>query len=181
MADTVLLQCEEQMEKAIEKLGEEFSKVRTGRANPAILNSVMIECYGAMSPVQNIATVSVSEGRSLVIKPFDKSTLKSIEDAINMADLNLVPNNNGEVIRINFPAITEETRKELVKDVKKAAENIKVTIRNVRKDSNEALKKLGLTEDDEKGYQDDVQELTNKYNKKVDELLVEKEKDLMTI
>ncbi len=181
MPDSIIMECEEQMEKALKRLGDEFSKVRTGRANPAILDHVMVEAYGSLTPIKNVANISIAEARSLTIKPFDKGTLKAIEDAINSADLNLVPNNNGEIIRINFPAITEETRKELVKDVKKIAESVKVNIRNARKDANDNIKKLDLTEDDEKGYQNDIQELTNKFNKQVDDLTAQKEKDLLTI
>ncbi len=181
MANTVMSQCEDRMKKALERLNAELDKLRTGRANPAVLDGINADYYGTPTPLKQIAVISVSEARQLLIKPFDKNSLKDIEAAINEANLNLIPNNDGENIRINFPAITEETRKTLVKDVKKIGENIKVEIRNSRKDANDDLKKLDLREDELKGYMDDVQELTNKYNKQVDEICTVKEKDLMTI
>lgn len=181
MSDMIIKNCEDRMSKAIERLNSELDKLRTGRANPAVLDVVSVDYYGTPTPLKQIAVISVSEARQLLIKPFDKSSLKDIEAAINEADLNLVPNNDGENIRINFPAITEETRKALVKDVKKIGENIKVEIRNSRKDANDELKKSDLREDEQKAYMDDVQEITNKYNKQIDDVCNAKEKDLMTI
>ncbi len=181
MVELIMQSCEERMEKAIERLNGELDKLRTGRANPAVLDGITAEYYGTATPLNQIAVISVSEARQLLIKPFDKNSLKDIETAINEANLNLVPNNDGENIRINFPAITEETRKSLVKDVKKIGENIKVEIRNARKDANDELKKSDLREDEQKSYMDDVQELTNKFNKSIDEVCAAKEKELMTI
>lgn len=181
MVDVIMQSCEERMEKAIERLNGELDKLRTGRANPAVLDGITAEYYGTATPLNQIAVISVSEARQLLIKPFDKNSLKDIETAINEANLNLVPNNDGENIRINFPAITEETRKSLVKDVKKIGENIKVEIRNARKDANDELKKSDLREDEQKAYMEDVQEFTNKFNKNIDEICAAKEKELMTI
>lgn len=179
--DTIIKKCEERMNKAIDRLGGELDKLRTGRANPAVLDGLTADYYGTATPLNQIAVISVSEARQLLIKPFDKNSLKDIEAAINEANLNLVPNNDGENIRINFPAITEETRKSLVKDVKKIGENVKVDIRNTRKDINDELKKSDLREDEQKAYMEDVQEITNKFNKKIDEICAAKEKELMTI
>lgn len=181
MADIIMKNCEDKMSKSIERLNNELDKLRTGRANPAVLDGVNVLYYGTSTPLKQISVISVSEARQLLIKPFDKGSLKDIEAAINEADLNLVPNNDGENIRINFPAITEETRKSLVKDVKKIGENIKVEIRNARKDANDELKKSELREDEQKAYIEDVQEITNKFNKQIDDICNAKEKDLMTV
>ncbi len=181
MSDMILMQCEEEMKNAIVRLESELGKLRTGRANPAVLDAVMVEYYGSPTPLKQVAVISVSEARQLLIKPFDKNTLKDIEKAIVTANLNLSPNNDGENIRINFPAITEETRKELVKEVKKIAESVKVNVRNARKEANDEFKKSDLREDDQKAYMEDVQELTNKYNKVIDDICDKKEKELMTV
>ncbi len=181
MAEMILLECEENMKKAIERLDVELGKLRTGRANPGVLDNVMVSYYGSPTPLKQVAVISVAEARQLLIKPFDKSSLKDIEAGINEANLNLVPNNDGENIRINFPPITEETRRDLVKEVKKIGETIKVNVRNARKDANDELKKSDLREDEQKSYMEDVQELTNKYNKVVDDKCSDKEKELMTV
>lgn len=181
MADMILMQCEEDMQAAITRLEGELGKLRTGRANPGILDSVMVQCYGAPTPLKQVAVITVSEARQLLIKPFDKNTLKDIETAIVTANLNLTPNNDGENIRLNFPALTEELRRELVKDVKKIGEDVKVNVRNARKDANDSLKKSELREDEQKAYMEDVQELTNKYNKQIDEICAKKEKEMMTV
>ncbi len=181
MSDMILMQCEEEMKNALVRLESELGKLRTGRANPAVLDSVMVEYYGSPTPLKQVAVISVSEARQLLIKPFDKGTLKDIEKAIVVANLNLTPNNDGENIRINFPAITEDARKDLVKEVKKISESIKVNVRNARKEANDELKKSDLREDDQKAYMEDVQELTNKYNKNIDEICDKKEKELMTV
>ncbi|MFV0498444.1 MAG: ribosome recycling factor [Bacilli bacterium] len=181
MNDIIINQCKENMDKAVIRLNNELDKLRTGRANPAILEGITADYYGTATPLNQISVISVSEARQLLIKPFDKNSLKEIESAINEANLNLVPNNDGENIRINFPAITEETRKSLVKDVKKIGENIKVDIRNSRKEANDSLKKSDMREDEIKSLMDDVQDLTNNYNKQIDEICGKKEKDLMTI
>ncbi len=181
MSDMILMQCEEEMKNALVRLDSELGKLRTGRANPAVLDQVMVEYYGTPTPLKQVAVISVSEARQLLVKPFDKNNLKDIEKAIVVADLNLTPNNDGENIRINFPAITEETRKDLVKEVKKIAESVKVNVRNARKDANDEIKKSELREDDQKAYMEDVQELTNNYNKQIDDICAVKEKDLMTV
>lgn len=181
MPQSIFKDAKERMEKTINNLNGQFSKVRTGRANPSILDRVEVEYYGMPTPLIQLATVSIPEARQLLIKPFDKNVLGNIEQAIYKADLGITPNNDGEVIRLNFPALTEERRKELVKEVKKIAESEKVAIRNIRRDANDHLKKLGLTEDDEKGWLEDVQEATNDFIKKIDELEKAKEKEVLTV
>ena len=152
MAETIILMGEERMEKTIESLKKDLSIIRTGRANPAILNNVTVDYYGVPTPINQMSSISVPEAQQLVIKPYDKSTLKNIEKAIQTADLNLTPLNDGVVIRINFPALTEARRKELAKEVKNTGENAKVAIRNIRRDVNEQLKKIEknkeISEDD---------------------------------
>ncbi len=181
MDEMILMQCEEDMKTALERLGSELDKLRTGRANPAVLDVVNVEYYGTPTPLKQLAVINVSEARQLLVKPFDKNTLKDIESAIAGANLGLTPNNDGENIRLNFPPITEETRRDLVKDVKKIGESIKVLIRNARKHANDELKKLDLRDDDLKVSMDDVQELTNNYNKQVDDICNKKEEELMTV
>lgn len=181
MPDMIMLETEEKMEKSIESLRHELATVRTGRANPSILDKVMVDYYGTMTPLKQISTINVPEARQLMVKPYDKSSLSAVEKAINEANLGLVPNSDGEIIRINIPALTEERRREYVKLVKKYGEDCKVALRNVRRDGNEGIKKLDLPEDDTKGYQEDIQELTNKYSKVVEEIIKEKEKDLMSV
>lgn len=179
--DEILLETEENMEKAIENLENRFTKVRAGRANPAILDGVKVEYYGAPTPLNQLANISVPEARKLQIKAFDKTCLQDIEKAIYEADLGLTPNNTGELIFITIPELTEDRRKELVKQVKKMAEEGKIALRNIRQDANNSLKRLEMNEDEEKIAISDVQELINKYNKIVDEKLKEKEEELMTI
>lgn len=180
-ADLVLMETEEHMEKSLHALIKDFSQVRTGRANPALLDNLKIEYYGAESPIKQISSVGVVEGNQLYIKPFDKSTLKKIETAIYASDLGLNPINDGIGIRLILPQPTEERRRELVKEVDKLAEHAKIAVRNVRRDGNDQMKKLGLSEDDEKGYLEDVQKLTDTYVKKVDEELKIKSDELMKI
>ncbi len=179
--DEILLETEENMEKAIENLENRFTKVRAGRANPAILDGVKVEYYGAPTPLNQLANISVPEARKLQIKAFDKTCLQDIEKAIYEVDLGLTPNNTGELIFITIPELTEDRRKELVKQVKKMAEEGKIALRNIRQDANNSLKRLEMNEDEEKIAISDVQELINKYNKIVDEKLKEKEEELMTI
>lgn len=179
--DEILLETEENMEKAIENLENRFTKVRAGRANPAILDGVKVEYYDAPTPLNQLANISVPEARKLQIKAFDKTCLQDIEKAIYEADLGLTPNNTGELIFITIPELTEDRRKELVKQVKKMAEEGKIALRNIRQDANNSLKRLEMNEDEEKIAISDVQELINKYNKIVDEKLKEKEEELMTI
>ncbi len=181
MPDMILLDAEEKMDKAIESLKHEFATVRTGRANPAMLDVIFVEYYGVPTPVRQVGTISVPEGNQIYIKPYDKSILKEIEKAINASNLGLTPQNDGQGIRLVIPPMTEDRRKLLVKEVAKMEENCKVQVRNCRRDANEQLKKLGLPEDTEKGYLDDVQKLTDNKIAQVEEVTKEKEKDLMTI
>lgn len=178
----ILSETEEKMQTAISNMEKRFTNVRAGRANPSILDGVMASYYGTLTPLRQLATVSVPEARQLLIKPFDKSCLASIEKGIFEANLGLTPNNNGEAIIINIPALTEETRKEYVKEVKQIAEDCKINLRNVRQDVNNNIKKNEeITEDDKKDLTEDVQQLINKYNKKIDELLKIKESELLQV
>ncbi len=169
------------MEKAIENLESRFTTVRAGRANPNILSGIMVEYYGAPTPINAIATVSVPEARQLMIKPFDKNSLKDIEKAIYSADLGMAPTNNGEVIILTVPELTEETRKNYVKQVKDMAEEARIALRNIRQDANNNIKKQEFTEDEEKCYLDSVQKLIDKYNQVVEDKFKEKEKELLSI
>lgn len=177
----LLLEAEEKMEKSLDSYQKELNTVRTGRANPQILDSIMIDYYGVPTPVRQIGSVTMPEGNQLYIKPYDKSTLKEIEKAINASPLGLTPLNDGNGIRLVFPKMTEERRRELAKDVTKMQEGAKVAIRNVRRDLNDDLKKLELPEDEEKGYLDESQKLTDKFIEKVEALTEAKQKELMTI
>ena len=179
--DSILLETEEKMLKAIENMEKRFTNVRAGRANPRILDNVMVKYYGVPTPLIQLATISVPEARQLVIKPFDKSCISEIEKGIYEANIGLTPNNNGEMVMLVIPELTEERRKEYVKEVKTIAEEAKIALRNIRQDSNSEIKKLELPEDEEKSGMEDVQELINKYNKEIDKLLSEKEKELMTV
>lgn len=180
-ADLILLELEERMEKTVEVLVKEFSGIRTGRANPALLDKISVDYYGAPSPIKQIASIGVVEGNQLYIKPFDKSLLKTIEQAIYASDLGLNPQNDGTGVRLILPQLTETRRRELIKDVEKLGENAKVGVRNVRRDGNDQMKKVGLSEDDEKGYLADVQELTDNYTKKVDQEIKIKSEELLKI
>lgn len=179
--DDILILTEEKMESTIANLEKRLTNIRAGRANPAILDPVTVNYYGVPTPLKQLANVSVPEARMLQIKPFDKSLISDIEKAIYEANIGLTPNNNGEVVILNIPALTEETRKEYVKQAKQIAEEAKIALRNIRQDANNDAKKLEITEDDVKGLQDDIQELINKYNKIVDDKAKEKEKELMTV
>lgn len=172
----------ERMDKAIESYERDLSTVRTGRANPTMLDRVQFDYYGTPTPINQMASISVQEGRQLVIKPYDTSTMKDIEHAILESDLGLNPQSDGSVIRLNVPALTEERRKEFVKQVKKYAENAKVAIRNIRRDANDDIKKLSdVSEDEKKRAQEDIQKQTDRYTKKIDEIAAVKEKDIMTV
>ena len=179
--DDIILEAETNMEQAIENMKKRFVNVRAGRANPTILDGVEVDYYGTKTPLKQLATIAIPEARQLSIKPYDKSSLQAIEKGIYEANIGLTPNNNGEVIILNIPALTEETRKEYVKQVKSMCEDAKVAFRNARQDANNSIKKLEVSEDDKKASQEDVQELINKYNKLADELLKEKEQELMTV
>ncbi len=182
MPDMILLEAEEKMDKSIAAYAHELSAVRTGRANPALLDSIMIEYYGVLSPLKQIAAITVPEASQLYIKPFDKSTLKAIEGAISASALGLTPQADGVGIRLNIPKMTEERRKELVKLVGKMEETAKVAVRNIRRDANDDLKKLDtLTEDDEALYLEEVQKLTDKKILEVEKLTTDKQKELLTI
>ncbi len=173
---------EEKMEKAVESLKTELAKVRTGRANPSMLEGVFVEAYGQQTPINQVAMVSVPEARQLLIKPFDPSLIQEVEKGINNANLGLNPSNDGTQIRLNIPALTEETRKKYAKDVKAIGEDHKVRIRNARQDANNAIKKsTELTDDEKKQVETSVQDLTNKYNKEIDTLVANKEQEVMTI
>ena len=176
---------EEKMEKALGQMKREFSTVRTGRANPAILDRVVVDYYGALTPIRQMAQVSVSEGTTLVITPFDKSILKDVEKAVIKAELGVAPNNDGVCIRLNFPPLTEERRRETAKEVKKFGEDAKIAIRNLRRDMVDSLKKIekeeNLPEDAVKDNQDKIQKLTDKYVGIIDAQVVEKEKEVMTV
>lgn len=179
--DDLLLECESRMEESIASMEKRFIKVRAGRANPSMLDGIMVEYYGVPTPLKQLANISIPEARQLSIKPFDKGILGDIEKAIFEANIGITPNNNGEVIFLVIPALTEDRRKELVKQVKQIAEEAKIALRNIRQDINNDIKKEKLPEDVEKQGNEDVQELINKYNKKVDDALKIKEQELMTI
>lgn len=179
--DNILLETENLMQSAIQSMEKRFTNIRAGRANPAILDGVMVSYYGVLTPLKQLANISIPEARQLSIKPFDKSALSAIEKGIYEANIGLTPNNNGEIIILNIPALTEETRKEYVKQAKGVAEDAKIALRNVRQDANNDIKKLELPEDDIKFGQEEVQQLINKYNKIVEEKLSEKEKELLSV
>ena len=179
--DDILLTITDNMDKTIENLGKRFATVRAGRANPSSLDGVMVEYYGSMTPLKQLATIAVPEARQLLIKPFDKSSLGAIEKAILASNLGYNPGNDGETIRIVIPELTEERRKELAKQVKAIAEEAKVSIRNIRRDGLEEVKKAEFPEDEEKGMEKEIQDLVNNYNKKIEEALKEKEQELLTV
>ena len=172
---------ESKMLKAVETMDSRLLNIRAGRANPAMLNGIQAEYYGTPTPIQSLANITGPEARQLFIKPFDKSALKDIERAINEANLGITPTNNGEVIILTIPELNEERRREYVKQAKQIGEDGKVAVRNVRQDANNDLKKLELPEDEEKLYLEDIQELTNKYNKIIEDKIKEKEEELMQV
>ena len=176
---------EEKMEKAIAQLKREFATVRTGRANPAVLDRVLVEYYGVPTQLRQMSQVTVSEGTTLVITPFDKTIIKEIEKALIKAELGVAPNNDGVCIRLNFPPLTEERRRETAKDVKKYGEDAKIVIRNARRDMVDDLKKIekdeNLPEDLVKSNQEDIQKLTDKFVALIDTLVADKEKEVMTV
>lgn len=183
MPKQIIKQGEEKMIKTIESLQKEFSTIRTGKANPSILNNVQVEYWGMMTPLIQVGTISVPDAQTIMIKPYDKSVLKNLEKAILTADLGFNPINDGDVIRIPIPPLTEEVRKNLTKDVKKIAENNKIAIRNIRRDILEQIKKLEkdslISEDELKRYSDEVQKLTDKFIANIDTLAKEKEQAIM--
>ncbi len=176
---------EEKMEKCVDYLVAEYASIRAGRANPNVLNKIRVDYYGTPTPIQQVANVSVPEPRMIQIAPWDKSMIKAIEKAIMTSDLGINPNNDGIVIRLVFPEVTEERRKELSKDVKKRGEEQKVAVRNVRRDGVDAVKKMEkaseITEDDRKNLEEQLQKLTDKYIKDIDKAVEDKTKEIMTV
>lgn len=185
MPKEIINQCEQKMQKSIEALKKDFATIRTGKANPAILNGITVEYYGSPMPINQIASVSAPEPQMILIKPYDKSILKAIEKAIQTSELGFNPQNDGDVVRIPIPALTEQTRKDLVKQAKKIAEDNKVAIRNIRRDGMDQLKKLEkdslISEDELKRRSDELQKVTDKYIETIDKSAAEKEKDIMSI
>ena len=181
----VIKKCEEKMTKTCENLDGEFSNIRAGRANPNLLNRIMVEYYGTPTPMQQVGNISVPEPRIIQINPWEKSLLKAIEKAILASDLGITPTNDGTSIRLVFPELTEERRKELVKDIKKKGEAAKVAVRNVRSDANDTLKKMekstDITEDERKEGEEKIQKMTDKYVAKIDKSVENKSKEIMTV
>ena len=176
---------EEKMNKSLDSLDGELTTIRAGRANPHVLDKIMVDYYGTPSGLQSVANITVQEARILQIQPWDASMIKEIEKAILASDIGLTPSNDGKVIRLTFPELTEERRKELVKDVKKKGENAKVAIRNIRRDANDAFKKQGkaneISEDEQKQLEDKVQKLTDTYVSKIEKMIDDKSNEIMTV
>ncbi len=176
---------DEKMEKSISVLREEFTSIRAGRANPHVLDKIKVDYYGTPTGIQGVANVSVPEARIIQIAPWEAKMIKEIEKAILASELGITPTNDGKVIRLVFPELTEERRKALVKDVKKSAENTKVAIRNIRRDANDVIKKMQknneISEDEEKNLEDEIQKTTDKHIADLDKLAAEKEKEIMTV
>lgn len=183
--DAVFTKAKEKMEKCLDALNRDYKAVRAGRANPAILDRVTVDYYGTPTPINQMAAISVPEPRMLMIQPWDASTLKDIEKAINTAEIGINPSNDGKVIRLAFPALTEERRKELVKDISKRGEEAKVAVRNVRRDAMDDIKKLkkdnDITEDDQKNGEKKLQDITDSYIKQVEEMVKKKEDEVLSI
>lgn len=184
-ADEIYSKSEEKMQKAIASVQHEMGAIRTGRANPLLLDRVQVDYYGTPTPVRQMANVSVQEGQTLIVQPYDKSSLADIERAIAKSDINLPVNNDGSVLRLNVPPLTEERRKEMVKLAKKIGEEGKVAIRNIRRDATADIDKLkkseNMSEDEVKGRQDDIQKLTDKYIAQLEKLVSDKEKEVMEV
>ncbi len=176
---------EEKMGKSLEALREEFSTIRAGRANPHLLDKLRVDYYGTSSPLQSVANISVPEARVIQIQPWESKMIKEIEKTILASDLGITPGNDGKIIRLVFPELTEDRRKELAKDVKKKAENAKVAVRNIRRDANDAIKKLAkaseISEDEQKTAEDEIQKLTDKYIELIDKETESKSKEIMTV
>jgi ribosome recycling factor len=185
MVQQIINTAKEKMDKAVQAFTRELATIRAGRANPSLLEKVTVDYYGMPTPIIQLASISVPEARLLVIQPYDKSVIKDIEKAILSSDLGLTPSNDGSVIRITIPPLTEERRRELVKLVKKYSEDAKVAVRNIRRDANDELKKLEkngeITEDELRGYTDDIQKLTDDHIAKIDTITKEKEKEVMEV
>ncbi|HEY9115691.1 MAG TPA: ribosome recycling factor [Bacteroidales bacterium] len=183
-AQLCIEEAREKMDQAIDHIEREFSKLRAGKASPSMLNGIRVEYYGTMAPIEQTANINTPDPRQIIVQPFDKSTIHLIEKAIMNANLGFNPQNEGEIIRINVPPLTEERRKDLVKKAKAVAEDTKIGIRNDRRKANEEAKKLekeGLSEDETKYLLDEIQKLTDEYSAKVDELFSLKEKDILTV
>ena len=180
-----LVEFDTKMTKTMNNMRGEFSSIRAGRANPAVLDKIRVDYYGTPTPINQMAAVSVSEARILVIQPWDKSTMKPIEKAIQSSDIGINPTNDGVVLRIAFPPLTEERRKELCKSVRKLAEDAKVAIRSIRRDANDKFKTMKknneITEDDQKNYENDIQKLTDQYCKDIDTEAAAKEKEILEL
>ncbi len=185
MIDEILFDCEERMESSIKAFERQLAKVRTGRANPKMFDEIRVDYYGVPTPINQVGSIAVPEPSQLLIKPYDRSLVKEIEKAILAANLSVTPQNEGDQIRIVIPPLTEDRRRQLAKETKSSAEEAKVAIRNIRRDANDAIKKLekssDISEDDSKGYQDDVQKLTDQFIERIGSLAEAKEKDLMTV
>ena len=182
--DERIAKYEDKMTKTLANLESEFGTIRAGRANPHVLDRITVDYYGSQTPLQQVANISVPEARMIQIQPWEASLVKAIEKAINMSDLGINPTNDGKVIRLVFPELTEERRKELVKDVKKKGEASKVAVRNIRRDGNDAFKKLkgtDVSEDEIQDLEDQIQKLTDKYIKEVDAAVDAKSKEVMTV
>lgn len=183
--DERLQQYDDKMQKSLQNLAEEFGSIRAGRANPHVLDKIKVDYYGTPTGLQQVANISVPEPRMIQIQPWEASLVREIEKAIMSSDLGINPTNDGKVVRLVFPELTEERRKELAKDVKKKGENAKVAIRNIRRDANDALKKLGksneVSEDEVKQLEDEVQKMTDKYIVKVDKAVEEKSNEILTV
>jgi ribosome recycling factor len=176
---------EDKMKKSIDALYEEYSSIRAGRANPHILDKIRVDYYGTPSSLQSVANISVPEARIIQIQPWEASLIKDIEKAILISDIGITPNNDGKVIRLVFPELTEERRKELAKDVKKKGDNAKVAIRNIRRDANDDVKKQNkageISDDEAKNLEDDSQKLTDKYVAQIDKAIEDKSKEILTV
>lgn len=185
MLDEIYRDTEDRMNKAIIALKNDFNTIRTGRANPALLDRLTVDYYGVPTPIKQMANVSAPEPRLLVIQPWDKSVLSEVERAILKSDIGITPNNDGTLIRLAIPALTQERRTELVKLAKKKAEDARVAVRNIRRDANELIKELGkdgdISEDDERRAQEHIQKMTDQHVAKVDEVLAKKEEDIMEV
>jgi ribosome recycling factor len=179
--DSILLEAELKMTSSIENMEKRFNNIRAGRANPSLLDGVNVSYYGVDTPLKQLATISIPEARQLCIKPFDRSCLPAIEKAIFEANIGLTPNNNGEIVILNIPALTEDSRREYVKQAKGIAEECRIALRNIRQDANSDIKKLEIPEDDIKQGTEEVQEIINKFNKLIDDKLKIKEQELMSV
>ncbi len=183
--DERIQQYDHKMQKSFNNMLDEFASIRAGRANPHVLDKLRVDYYGSPTPIQQVANVTVPEARMIQIQPWDRTMLKAIEKAIQVSELGINPTNDGQLIRLVFPELTEERRKELTKDVKKKGENAKVAVRNIRRDANDSFKKLGkssdVSEDEIKQLEDEIQKLTDKYIAEIDKSVEEKNKEILTV